>query len=106
MFSLEYINYIYSLIYYIFFFKIIIGLYILQVLVCKQKEEKEIDHEDDNGPIYYDNEDHLNNLLNFVLDQLYAKKQIEFVSDGNNDFCDYKYNVNIKTQKMIKNTFS
>ncbi len=71
MFSLEYINYIYSLIYYIFFFKIIIGLYILQVLVCKQKEEKEIDHEDDNGPIYYDNEDHLNEI------QLKIKKEID-----------------------------
>ncbi len=71
MFSLEYINYIHSLIYYIFFFKIIIGLYILQVLVCKQKEEKEIDHEDDNGPIYYDNEDHLNEI------QLKIKKEID-----------------------------
>jgi hypothetical protein len=71
MFFLEFINYIYSLINYIFFFKIIIGLYILQVLVCKQKEEKEIDHEDDNGPIYYDNEDHLNEI------QLKIKKEID-----------------------------
>ena len=39
--------------------------------MCKQKEEKEIDHEDDNGPIYYDNEDHLNEI------QLKIKKEID-----------------------------
>ena len=42
-----------------------------------------------------------------MLDQLYAKKQIEFVSDGNNDFCDYlKYlalcNI-LETNKNNKN---
>ena len=52
---------------------------------------------------------HLNILFNFVLEQLYAKKQIEFVDDGNNDFCDYlKYlahNNILETNKNNKNRF-
>ena len=49
--------------FFFFFFKIIIGLFIFKVLLCKYGEEDEIDHEDDGGPVYYDNDEQL--MMNF-----------------------------------------
>jgi hypothetical protein len=42
-----------------------IGLLILKIFLCKYKKEEEkdeIDHEDDGGPIYYDNNEQLERI--------------------------------------------
>ena len=40
-----------------------IGIFLLNIFLCNHiEEEKEIDHEDDGGPIYYDSEEQLKEI--------------------------------------------
>jgi hypothetical protein len=62
-----------------------IGIFLLRIFLCNHiEEEKEIDHEDDGGPIYYDSEEQLKKIQ-FQTHNLNDQNKSNLTLIGNND---------------------